>query len=113
MNVQQLKQLKDQLTQDLQEVKGRLQEDAPLETTELSNYDNDLADNATDLTGQNTEMAIEHHKEEEIEQIETALQAIEDGTYGICAVGGEGIPFERLEALPTAQTCVEHADQDV
>ena len=65
MNVQQLKQLKDQLTQDLQEVKRRLQEDALLDSTELSNYENDLADNATDLTGQNTEMAIEHHKEEE------------------------------------------------
>ncbi|WP_342542803.1 TraR/DksA C4-type zinc finger protein [Paenisporosarcina sp. FSL H8-0542] len=112
MNDQQLKQLKDQLTQDLEDVKNRLHEDHHLETTELSNYDNHPADNATDLTDQNTEMAIEHHKEEEVEQIESALQAIENGTYGICTVCGEDIPFERLEALPTARTCIEHANHD-
>lgn len=113
MTDQQIKQLKDQLTQDLKDVKGRLHEDTHLETTELSNYDNHPADNATDLTDQNTEMAIEHHKEEEVEQIEAALQAIENGTYGVCAVCGEDIPFERLEALPTAQTCIEHAHHNL
>lgn len=113
MNEKQIKQLKDQLTKDLEDVKGRLHDDSHLETTELSNYDNHPADNATDLTDQNTEMAIEHHKEEEVEQIEEALQAIENGTYGVCAVCGEDIPFERLEALPFAQTCIEHANHDL
>ena len=31
------------------------------------------------------------------------------GTYGICEVSGEEIPFERLEAMPTATTCIQHA----
>ncbi|MFX3672944.1 MAG: TraR/DksA C4-type zinc finger protein [Paenisporosarcina sp.] len=113
MNDKQTKQLKDQLTQNLIDVKDRLHEDNHLETTELSNYDNHPADNATDLTDQNTEMAIEQHKVLELEQIENALQAIEVGSYGVCTVCGEDIPYERLEALPTALTCIDHANQDV
>ncbi len=113
MNDKQLTQLKDQLTQDLKDVKSRLHEESHLETTELSNYDNHPADNATDLTDQNTEMAIENHKEEEVEQIEDALQAINNGTYGVCIVCGDDIPFERLEALPFAQTCIDHANPDL
>ncbi|MET0786598.1 MAG: TraR/DksA C4-type zinc finger protein [Paenisporosarcina sp.] len=112
MREQQLKKLKDQLTQELKDVKSRLHADQHLETTELSNYDNHPADNATDLTDQNTEMAIEQHKEDDMEQIETALQAIKDGTYGVCEICGEDIPFERLEALPMARTCIEHANPD-
>lgn len=111
MTDQQLKQLKNQLIHNLEDVKGRIHEDSHLETTELSNYDNHPADNATDLTDQNTEMAIENHKEDEVEKIEDALQAIENGTYGTCTVCGEEIPYERLKALPSALTCVEHATQ--
>lgn len=43
----------------------------------------------------------------ELKQIETALQRMEDGTYGICDVTGKEIPLARLEALPYATTCVE------
>ena len=112
MKQQQLKKLKDQLTKELKDLKSRLHDDQHLETTELSNYDNHPADNATDLTDQNTEMAIEQHKENDMEQLETALHAMEEGTYGVCEVCGKDIPFERLEALPIARTCIEHANHD-
>lgn len=81
------------------------------ETTELSNYDNHPADNATDLADQHTQLALDRHQEEELEAIEDALKAIEEGTYGTCNVCGEKIPKERLEIVPTALTCVEHAEQ--
>lgn len=62
MTERQLKQSKKQLTKDLQDIEGKLHEGKHLETTELSNYDNHPAENATDLTDQNTEMAIENHQ---------------------------------------------------
>ena len=113
MTDNQMKKLKDRLNYGLEDIKNRIHEDPFLETTELSNYDNHPADNATDLTDQNTEMAIENHKEEEVEKIEAALQAMEEGTYGICTVCGEDIPYERLDALPTALTCIKHSSHDV
>ena len=37
-----------------------------------------------------------------------ALQRIEAGTYGLCAVCGKAIGDERLDAVPAARFCVEH-----
>ncbi|WP_342526436.1 TraR/DksA C4-type zinc finger protein [Chryseomicrobium sp. FSL W7-1435] len=103
--------LKKQLEQRRAEILEHHNSHEELETTELSNYDNHPADNATDLTDQNTQQALERHEEEELESIEVALEAIKEGTYGTCQVCGEEIPYERLEIVPTALTCVEHADQ--
>ncbi|MGN6089555.1 MAG: TraR/DksA family transcriptional regulator [Actinomycetales bacterium] len=38
-----------------------------------------------------------------------AVTRLEQGAYGICEVCREPIPTGRLEARPTARTCVEHA----
>ncbi|AYC30464.1 TraR/DksA C4-type zinc finger protein [Paenisporosarcina cavernae] len=113
MNKQQMSQLKKQLQEELEDVKSRLHQEEEVESTELSHYDNHPGDTATELTDQNTEMALEQHKEEEVQHIEAALEAMENGTYGKCVVCHRDIPFERLEALPSALTCIEHASNDV
>lgn len=41
-----------------------------------------------------------------LEQLEAAIQRIEDGTYGICRVCDVQIPKARLEAVPTTKICV-------
>jgi RNA polymerase-binding transcription factor DksA len=38
--------------------------------------------------------------------VEHALERLENGTYGSCEGCGEPIPFERLEAIPSARLCV-------
>ena len=43
-----------------------------------------------------------------LDEIGTALAAVEDGSYGRCRVCGEEIPAGRLEARPWATTCVRH-----
>jgi RNA polymerase-binding protein DksA len=45
----------------------------------------------------------------EIEDIDAALARIATGDYGRCESCAEPIPAARLEALPTALTCVECA----
>lgn len=42
----------------------------------------------------------------EIQAIDHALTQIERGDYGTCEDCEEPIPIERLEALPTATTCI-------
>lgn len=42
---------------------------------------------------------------QEIRMIEAALDRIRQGSYGICAVCGEAIPEERLDAVPQAAIC--------
>lgn len=41
--------------------------------------------------------------------VENALSRVENGTYGECEVCGEQIEEQRLEALPYATLCMEHA----
>lgn len=112
MTDEQLKQIKDQLTEQKNSLEDRVEHTEEFDTTELSNYDNHPADNATDLFDQERGMALTQFKEEELDDVNAALAAIEEGTYGECTVCGKDIPFERLEALPTALTCIDHADQN-
>ena len=42
--------------------------------------------------------------------VENALSRIENGTYGKCEVCGEQIEEQRLQALPYATLCMEHAE---
>ncbi|MGP4714394.1 MULTISPECIES: TraR/DksA C4-type zinc finger protein [unclassified Psychrobacter] len=42
--------------------------------------------------------------------VNNALSRIENGTYGECEVCGRDIEDKRLEALPYATLCMEHAE---
>ncbi|HLR40031.1 MAG TPA: TraR/DksA C4-type zinc finger protein [Virgibacillus sp.] len=78
---------------------------------ELSNYDNHPADHGTALFERGKDLALNEHAEKELEEINEALHAIEEGTYGICSKCGADISLERLEAVPATERCIEHADQ--
>lgn len=77
---------------------------------ELSSYDNHPADMGTELYDREKDLVFRQTKEQELEAINEALHAMDDGTYGVCRVCSMYIPYERLEAIPTADTCVEHTD---
>lgn len=113
MNKTQIDNLKKILLDELKDKKEGLESKADLDITELSNYDNHPADNATDLTTKLVENALDDYKEEGIDKIKAALQAIEEGTYGKCKVCQKSIPYERLEAVPTTLTCKEHSEEKV
>jgi len=42
-----------------------------------------------------------------------ALARIDEDTFGTCAVGGEAIEKERLDANPAATTCKKHINEEV
>lgn len=44
--------------------------------------------------------------EKRLGEIDRALDALEDGSYGTCEQCGNAIPAERLEALPGVARCV-------
>ena len=79
---------------------------------ELSSYDNHPGDEGTALYDRQRENALNEHVEGELEEINEALHALNENTYGICQVCGEAIPVERLEAVPTTKYCIKHADVD-
>ncbi|MCP3764169.1 TraR/DksA C4-type zinc finger protein [Domibacillus sp. A3M-37] len=83
-------------------------------TRELSVYDNHPADIGTELFEREKDIALDEHSRFELQDIDTALEAIQNGTYGICKICKEEIPVERLEAVPTTLFCVKDSqDQNV
>ena len=42
-------------------------------------------------------------------ELDAAAARVAQGRHGVCEVCGRRIPPERLEARPSARTCVEHA----
>jgi RNA polymerase-binding transcription factor DksA len=48
-----------------------------------------------------------------VTQLDDALARIDAGTYGVCRVCGLLVPKERLEAVPTAQTCAEYKNTNL
>jgi len=46
--------------------------------------------------------------QERLASIEAATIRLQQGTYGICEVCHQPIPAARLDARPTARTCVRH-----
>jgi DnaK suppressor protein len=52
------------------------------------------------------EFAINEHETAELEQIDQALQRLDQGVYGICVECGSQVAPERLNALPQAARCM-------
>jgi len=51
-------------------------------------------------------LPVEHNLELRLKNINSALEKIKKGEYGICEKCGKKIPEERLKAFPEAQTCL-------
>jgi len=67
--------------------------------------ENELADKIEDFEESS---AILEQLETQLTSVNTALNKIEEGTYGICSTCNEAIEKDRLEANPSADTCLKH-----
>lgn len=76
-------------------------------SSELADYDQHPGDAGSETHDQEVEATTEVFFDEERRQIEEALRALDDGTYGTCVVCGREIPAGRLEVRPEAVRCVE------
>jgi RNA polymerase-binding transcription factor DksA len=55
--------------------------------------------------------ALVRQAQRHLEEITTALQRLDSGTYGNCEVCGSAIAEERLAARPTARICIACAER--
>ena len=78
-----------------------------LEAGETSQYDQDMADLATEAYEREKDLLTEDQLRDLLDQIESALERLERGDYGECQVCSQPIALPRLEALPHAVLCIE------
>ncbi|HEU4564391.1 MAG TPA: TraR/DksA family transcriptional regulator [Gemmatimonadaceae bacterium] len=78
---------------------------------DLSAYPLHLADEGTDEMRRELDASIAQRESGTLADIDEALRRLyrDPERYGRCEVSGEEIPFARLDVIPWARTCEEHA----
>jgi DnaK suppressor protein len=88
-------------------VKDELEDEGESGQSELADYDQHPADTASETFEREKDVSILEQLEQELEELQAALERIDNGTYGIDEETGKPIAPERLEAVPTARTNVD------
>lgn len=78
---------------------------------DLSSMPIHMADMGTDAFEQEFTLSLMEHDGSTLELIETALERIEDGAYGVCTECEARIPKQRLNVVPYTPHCVKCADK--
>jgi len=103
--------LEDQLRGQQEELRAEVQEERAKSDNERDRRSarevQDRGDEAnTDQWREANAAMIDHHVDE-ISGIQAALSRVQSGTYGLCVDCGESIGFQRLQAYPSANRCVQ------
>ncbi|MBN1394797.1 MAG: TraR/DksA C4-type zinc finger protein [Pirellulales bacterium] len=78
---------------------------------DLSSMPIHMADIGSDNFEQEFTLSLMENEGDTLSQIETSLERIEEGTYGLCEECGAKIPKNRLNAIPYATLCIRCAEQ--
>ena len=104
------KRLEEERTrlQGIREGIQREQDDAISDAgNELSSFDQHPGDSGTETFEMEKNVSLLEQVDDELLEVEAAVQRLERGTYGTCQVCGRAIGDERLEAMPATRFCVE------
>lgn len=74
---------------------------------DLSNVPIHMADVGTDNYERDIMIELIQNGEESVRSIDTALEKIEEGTFGVCELCAKKINKERLKAVPYAKLCID------
>ena len=75
--------------------------------TNFENIGSDREDNATEVEGYTENLPVELTLEKNLQNIISALERIDKGTYGFCENCQKEIDIDRLRANPSAKTCIK------
>ena len=81
---------------------------APLESAGGISFGKRVGDGTSIAVERLTQVAAHERLQAMLAEVRRAEVKLDEGTYGVCDVGGEPIAEGRLEALPWASSCVAH-----
>ena len=76
-------------------------------TGDLASFDEEYADAATETFEREKDLSITNNIRDLTDQIDRALERIDEGTYGLCERCGRPIEKARIKALPYATLCIK------
>jgi RNA polymerase-binding transcription factor DksA len=99
--------LRGQLEDEADQLQSQLRE---LGRDESSlDYDENFADSGQVAAEQGENQALAARLREQLDDVEVALGKLDEGTYGRCEICGNEIGVARLQVMPAARFCIEHA----
>ena len=116
LNGNQMQRLRQRLLQEKREIEDRVSRNDHYQLSDsmrhsvgdLSVNDNHPGDLGTEMFERSKDNALLERESFRLKRVEDALARMQSGEYGRCKQCGAFIPMERLEAIPTADHCVEH-----
>jgi RNA polymerase-binding protein DksA len=103
-----LEKEKDRIRQTIQDLDQNTISSPMRESSgDLSAYADHMADAGSDTQEMEKMLDLRNRAERMLEQIEGALERIEEGTYGICVRCEDKISRNRLRAKPFASLCID------
>ena len=101
------------LTDDLDDSRDSLESSTGSDSlAQESVYSVHMADAGTDSYEREKGYHFINRKTDYIKALTTALERIENGTFGVCVITGELIPEERMLEVPNATKSVDAKEQE-
>jgi RNA polymerase-binding transcription factor DksA len=94
----------------IEDLRGEFGTDENDDISELADYDQHPADTGTETFEREKDLSILEQLENELAELQAALERVDAGTYGIDEETGEPIDPARLDAVPAARTNVRADD---
>ena len=91
---------------------SQMEDDSLKDHSKTTSIPTDMEELANDNADQELTLTLLGSDEGILDQIEAAIQRIDNGSYGRCEKCGEQIPKSRLDAIPYAADCVQCASQE-
>ena len=102
-----LRARRDEVQTELDRLAVELESFGAEQENERGALSNHLAEDGSNVQEQERILALSGDLNDIMTQIETALQRLDDGTFGTCQRCGKPINAERLEAFPYVAYCIE------
>lgn len=110
-----IEELKEKLEAEKKSVQAELESFASKDPNLKDNWDTkypnredgDKDDEADEVGEYENLLSVEYNLEVRLRDINSALEKIANGTYGVCENCGKEIGQERLQAFPEAKTCLK------
>ncbi len=74
-----------------------------------TSFDDNFADSGQVAAEQGEAKELANRLRDQLGDVQRALEKLESDTYGLCEACGSRISEARLEAMPAARYCIDHA----
>jgi DnaK suppressor protein len=102
----------DAIRNDLEAERDRLRkhvDELAADTDTSLTFDGGFADSGQVAAERGEFKSLANSLREQLDDVEEALTALDEGRYGLCEVCSQPIAVARLEAMPATRRCIEHA----